>query len=324
MNIERYMHVTLLALPLSGCSDKAVETGADPCDGSPITLENEHNYVFTGALDVPVLVTQSGADVTICWDEVTEDIQCHGLDPAEDIDVLGMVRFSTLTQDEVEAGLSTNSLQQSNMSGYVQFENDASATCTTLSAMSFFGTPFDVATEYTEEGGTYMMLLTTGKTLGVGARMISFLEPSPSSDVTSVAVESGCGILDFSVDLHSQADAAACTDGPHTVDWSGVTVDGQGNAVDPTQIDKLLLGFYEGVTVEDIEADFLDLEQNATRLWSMELSGGTTADLGLASDGASTFSGFEGEGVWLIALQCSRCYNPAPLVVSVLDPTDPS
>lgn len=320
MTTEPFRLLPLLLL--AACPADPKETGEAPsvCDGEPIALTDANNYTFAGALDVPSLVTASGTDVTVCWDELAQDIQCHDLDPAADIDVVGMVRFGSLTQDEVEAGLSTNSLQQSEMSGYVQVENTEEGTCASLSQMSFFGTEIDVAAEYVEGGGTFMLLLTTGTTLGVGARMISFLEPSAASDATSASVPGGCGILDFSVDLAGRERAGACEDGPFTVDWSAVSTDGQGNPLDPTQIDSLMLGFYEGWTLEDIEADFLDLELNATRLWTLELGGETSADLALASDGSGTFSGFEGEGVWLLALRCSRCYNPAPLVVAVLEP----
>lgn len=323
MNTDRAAPLLLLLAACPGApSDTAILP--DACDGETVMLTDANNYAFTGALEIPSVVTASGTDVQVCWDDLTEDIQCHGLDPAADIDVVGLVRFSTLTREEVEAGLSTNDLQQSDMSGYVQFENTDGVTCANLAGMSFFGTPIDVAAEYVEGGGTYMMLLTTGDTPGVGARMITFLEPTAGSDVTDVSIESGCGVLDFSVDLHTQTPAPVCTDGPYTVDWSGVTVDGQGNTFDSAQIDGLLLGFYEGLEVSDIEADFLDLESMATRLYSLDLAGGTSADLAAASDGTSTFSGFSGDGVWVLALQCSRCYNPAPLVVTVLDPTEPT
>lgn len=322
------MRIELLLLALAACAgaddDAKGDPAADPCATDAIALTDANNYAFTGALDVPTYTTASGTDLDICWDAVTTDIQCHALDPAADVDVAGLVRFGSLSQEDVERGLSTNDLQQGDMSGYVQFENDAGATCASLSAMSFFGTSIDVAAEYVEGGGTYMLLLTTGTTPGVGARMIAFLEPSAGSTETTVAVSPGCGVLDFSVDLHSRAAAPACASGEAwEVDWSAVTVDGQGNAFDPTQIDRLLLGFYEGRTITDIEADFLDLEQSATRLWSMPLTGDTRADLAQASDGAAAFSGFAGDGTWVLALQCSRCYNPAPLVVTVLEPANP-
>ena len=284
-------------------------------------LTDANNFHFTGSLDLPVITTASGSDLDVCWDQLDQDVQCHAMDPAADIDTVGLVRFGSLTQAEVQEGLSTNDLQQSEMSGYVQYDNTAaSATCTTLSAMSFFGTPVDVTSEYTEGAGTYLLLLTTGSTPGVGARMLGFLQPEAASTNTAVDVPSGCGVLAFDADLHSLTPAPVYTD-TTLVDWSAVTSDGQGNPFDPGRVDGLLVGEYDDQTVADVEADFLNLEARATHLYTLapEL-GGTSADISLASDGTSTFAGFTGDGVWMLALTCSTCYNPAPLFLTVLAP----
>lgn len=322
------LHARLLLLPallLLGCPATGDDTGTpvvDVCDGSTVLLSDASNYAFQGALDVPSITTVSGGDVEVCWDQLTTDFQCQPVDPANDIDNVGLIRFANLSQDEVKAGLSENDLQQSEMSGYVEVRNDG-ATCTTLSAMSFFGTAIDLSQEFVEGGGTYMLLLTTGTSPGVGARMLTFLAPSAASDVSRADVSGGCGVLDFTVDLHSLTPVPACTDAPWTVDWSGVTVDGQGHSFDSSQVDSVMLGYYEGKTAADIEGDFLNLEQSATALYAVDVPGGTTADLAAATDGTNLFPGFTGDGLWVLALRCSRCYNPAPLFLTVVAPAAP-
>ena len=52
----------------------------------------------------------------------------------------------------------------------------------------------------------------------------------------------------------------------------------------------------------------------------MDLPGGTTASLGDATNGGAAFDGFSGNGVWLLALRCTTCANPAPLFLTVLEP----
>jgi hypothetical protein len=78
------------------------------------------------------------------------------------------------------------------------------------------------------------------------------------------------------------------------------------------------------MTVADIEDQILDLELMATQMYEIGLSGGRTADLelGLERTSGEPFSGFERseEGVWLLALMCSSCQNPAPVVLTVLSP----
>ncbi|MSP56155.1 MAG: hypothetical protein EXR69_11210 [Myxococcales bacterium] len=184
--------------------------------------------------------------------------------------------------------------------------------------MSFFGTEVDVESEFVEGGGTYLLLLASGTTPGVGTRMLTFLEPQAGSEVVSVDVDDGCGVLAFSADQGSLTEPRVCG---LTVDWGAVTVDGQGNAFDPDQVDGLLLGYFEGQELSEVEADFLNLESRATALYSMSLPGGRVADLAgatSAADGTTLFPGFTGAGFWLLALTCSRCYNPAPMFLTVL------
>ena len=42
-----------------------------------------------------------------------------------------------------------------------------------------------------------------------------------------------------------------------------------------------------------------------------------------ARDGGGAFPGFDtdADGVWLVGLLCSGCQNPAPVVLSILEPT---
>ena len=71
------------------------------------------------------------------------------------------------------------------------------------------------------------------------------------------------------------------------------------------------------------DRDF-DLELNATTLWDVQLAGGRTADLSTAVERGTgaPFSGFarSSTGVWLLALLCSTCQNPAPVLLTVLEP----
>ena len=58
-------------------------------------------------------------------------------------------------------------------------------------------------------------------------------------------------------------------------------------------------------------------------MWELKHTGGRTADLAQARtpEGGERFPGLEREeaGVWLLALTCSTCQNPAPIVLSVLE-----
>jgi hypothetical protein len=77
------------------------------------------------------------------------------------------------------------------------------------------------------------------------------------------------------------------------------------------------------MTVSEIEEQIFDLEILATTLWELELEGGKTADLAQAQarDGSGAFRGFtRTDGVWALGLMCSTCSNPAPVVLTILEP----
>jgi hypothetical protein len=185
--------------------------------------------------------------------------------------------------------------------------------------MDFFGTKIDLETEYVEGAGTFMFVLTTGTDTGIGARSLTFLEPTKGSKVTSVSVPPACGMLDLDVELDLLSPVVIEDAAGWIFDWSGLTVDGLGNAFTTAGLDQLMLGYYEGVSVADLEDQFLDIELIADQVYTLSLSGTTYADASLAYDGTTPFTGWSGDGLWIFALRCTRCYNPAPLFLTILD-----
>jgi hypothetical protein len=274
---------------------------------------------------LPAVETASGVDLDLCWGEVQGDLLCHDLEPESDLDNVALMRFRHLSEQEVEQRLTAGELSQSELDGYLDFHTDHESTCTKLSALSFFGTEVEVEEDYLESTDhTYMLLLARGTSPGVGAATLMFLRPSEASANTVVEAQSGCGLLEFTADLATAEPVAVPAMGPWVVDWRNVTRDGQGNDVAFARIDRALVGFYEGMTVSDLEEQIADLELIAAEMWEIELGRGNKVDLGAAesrADGAA-FSGFErdADGLWLFALLCSTCQNPAPVVLSILEP----
>ncbi len=307
------MLLSLLLLPLA-CGDKG-DTGEPEAN---VQLFDENNFRYEGDVSVPSITTVSGQDVTICWDQATSDIQCHDIDPVLDIDNIGLARFPYKTQADVEEGISVNSLLQADIDGYVEHNTNHSDTCVQLSEFSFFGTPIDVPSEYVADGGTYMLMLTVGLEPGINAKVITFLQPSLDSDNTQVDVPASCGLLDFSATLTDLTPLTVPASAPWIVDWSALTHDGIQAPLELSSIDRLMVAFYEGKTPEELQGQFLDLEIIMDRSYTLELPGGTVADLSEATGADGAFTGFDGEGTWLLALFCGRCYNPAPVFLSVV------
>jgi hypothetical protein len=310
---------------LLGACESTSGGGADDGARGNVLLRDEHNYRSTSSLSIPTVETASASDLDICWNDVVSDIQCHDLAPQSDLDTVALLRFLHLSEEEVEVELTSGQLAQSDLDGYAEYLTDHESTCAQLSAMTFFGTPIDLEEEYVEsDDHVYLLLFTEGTNPGIGARSMIFVRPTASSTNTTVAAQSGCGFLEFSADMSSAEAVSIPAEGPWVIDWRDVTSDSQGNAIAFQGIDSVLLGFFEGMTVPELEAQILDLELIATSLWEVELTGGRTADLQRARgrDGSGLFPGFQRErdGVWLLALMCSACQNPSPMMLAVLEP----
>jgi hypothetical protein len=311
-----------LALALmAGCGG----SNSPPAERGNVVLRDANNYQSTSSLSVPTVETAPATDLDICWSTAVTDIQCHPVMPVMDLDNVSLLRLH-LSETEVETRLTAGQLAQSEVDGYLDYRTDKVTTCMKLSQFSFFGTVIKVQEEYIESAErTYMLLFTKGTKPGVGARTMTFIRPTAQSTNTKVDAPTGCGMLQFSADLASAARVDIPAAGPWVVDWADVTRDGQGNPVVFEQMDGLVMGYYEGKTAADLEANIFDIELIATSLWDLRLLGGRKVDLAMAKDRmtGATFGGFEGRapGVWMLGLTCSSCQNPAPIVLSILNPT---
>lgn len=314
----------MILLALAACvstpGDRAPEDTAPDTDDTPaaaadgsVPLGDANNFAYVGTLDAPSFAVAERADVSLSWERLVTDLRCHGLDPVADIDNTALLVFPYLTEEEVERGLSEDTMEQADLGVYLSYA-PGDATSVSLSQMSFFGTDADIEAQFTADSGTWLVLLTTGTSVAVGARMLAFLTPTVDATAVTAEVDDGCAVLDFSADLASLAPVPVLRDGPWRLDWSALTRNGQGGAFVPTRVDGLMVARFDESPAE-LEADFLDLELLAEETWSYPVAGGTSADLGAAG-----FPGFDGDGTWALALTCGTCPNPAPLFLTLVEP----
>jgi hypothetical protein len=324
--MKRLMRPILLGALLAACESSDATSDKSNGAGGNLRLADENNYSAQSGLTIPAIETASAADLEICWTDVVKDLQCHDVAPDEDLDTVALLRFAHLSEAEIAAELTTGQLAQSEVDGYADVViTEFDSTCTKLSEFSFFESEIELEEEYFEsDERKYLMLFSKGTNPGVGARSMIFLRPSKSSTNKKVDGPTGCGMLEFSADLASLEPLAVPSEGPWILDWGDVTRDGQGYGIEDVPIDGVLLGFYEGKSVDDLEEQVLDLTLIATESWEIELERGDTVDLSRARgrNGEGAFEGFEREeeGVWLLGLTCSMCQNPAPVVLTILEP----
>jgi len=303
--------LAVFTLLLSGCGTYAIE------------LTDDTNFFFTTALTADVVpVADCPDDLTLDWSGLSSDLLGHELDPTTDIDTMRVVRFYDLSPQDVMAAISTNELSQSDLSGNVDYYPSAGETSAMLgSDFAFNGTSIDPATEVCSElGATFMFTALTGL---YEYRMLVFFEPTVDETNTEVFMTADSAQLEFDADLGAGGVIEVPSGRDYSIDWIGLTADGQGNAFSVSNIDRLMLARYE-LSIEEMEAQFLDLQIIPDEMYTADIGGRGDFELidALDTDG-NAFAGFEdagtGEGLWLLGLFCSTCANPAPLYLAVIE-----
>jgi hypothetical protein len=335
--------LVVLASGLSACG--GTESKPDGDDPLPppdaVLIKQVNNYTSTTSLVPPIIETEPAADLQICWPNLTIDMQCHEMEIPEDINLVQLVRFGIDTLDP-EPGedkyaatarrLTEDELGQGAFEGMISYETGG-ATCAKLSQLTNFGTPVNIEDQYVEDEDTvYVMIWASGTDEGHGTRAIAFLNPTSSSFNTEVTAdfrmacnEDGEGILEFTAYFHEPLVVPA---GETLFNWRNVELNGLENELLPNMIDRVLLARYESLTPDDLETRMFDLEDLADDLWEFDFTGGFSVDVRNLQRVDSTgrtdenFEGFDAhpEGTWMLGMQCTTCQNPAPLILTVLEP----
>ncbi len=181
-----------------------------------------------------------------------------------------------------------------------------------------------MANDYTESTSTqYVLLVTHGTVQGIGAQSMVLLQPTASSTNTTVVIPDACTAKVLaSFDATFGTPLTPPKAGPYKVDWSKLTKDSFGNPIQLQNVDGIEVAYFQGKQVSDLQAHFLDIEIDATTLYSAKVpSTQKYFDLTGTTSSAGAFTGFTmTDGVWALALRCSACSVPAPLAFAVLQP----
>ncbi|MDP2307269.1 MAG: hypothetical protein Q8P18_14680 [Pseudomonadota bacterium] len=312
----------LAPLLLLACTaPKADDTGVAPFDGQ-FTFTDANNYSYISDLAVVAQEVQLRQEVTFDWSGLTTDLLGHPIDPVTDVDLIWVVQFPTLTEDEVVAAIVTDTLLQQDVGPYIQFDNDpADATSALLSEFVFPpATPIVPEEDFTDGSGTWLVRATTGVNEN---RMLGFMRPTEESTNHTFLLDSASATLDFQADLQSLTGFTLAEEhAPYVANWSALDTHAGGGDLDLTDLDQLMIARYDGRTLDDLEANFIDIELIADEMYTADVYdvADYTADLSMATnaDGVA-FSGFGADSLWLVALRCTTvCTNPAPPFLTVV------
>jgi hypothetical protein len=315
---------------MSACSS----SGSGGAVGN-VVIKDANNYTSTSTLTIPTLQVAPMSDYTFTWDAITKNLLCHpagSADPAGSIDNVAFLQIKGMQQSDIQHKLAIGTLTSNQVAVYAE-QHTMGATSVMLSTFNNYDKSFDLLTGTVPSTTTqYLALFTHGTTLGVGAQSMTFLQPTAGVATTAVAAPNPCPdgtangsneFLHFTASL-STMPVSIPTNGQWKVDWSQITMDNFGSPLDfsTTQLDKVEVGFFQGKTPADIQADFLNVEQDATQLYTYSVPSGQMY-VDLATGGTPAFPGFTGTtaaDTWAVAVLCSKCSVPAPIVFATLAP----
>jgi len=297
------------------CADgPASETGTPlppPCTDCAIT--DAHNYSLTSEMVGDVVKLKALTDATIDWSGLSVDVQGHGVQPTDVTQVL-LVAFAELPPEAVMEGLARDQLTQSEVAIYVICEPEGATSCD-LSDFGILSSTFDVEQYFLPSVQTWMVVPT--RPGQQGGFSFLFLQADDGATATTATVTNTSASLEVDVDLASALPLVVPPgEAAIQLDWSGLTTDGLGNAMEARTIDQLWVARYDR-PVSSLEGAIFDLELDALDLYTLDLAGGTSASLA-DLQGDTPFTGITTDSTWLLALRCSTCTHPAPRFMATL------
>jgi hypothetical protein len=146
--------------------------------------------------------------------------------------------------------------------------------------------------------------------------MLSFLEPSEASENLDLILNNDSASVSYAVDLSVGLRIPQNTT---FIDWAQLAVPTACGTFPVNKYDSLMIAQYQDLEIADLEADFLRIDVLAEEIWNVDIEGRSTEDLlGLKSESGRPFGGFTDNGLWILALRCTTCSNPAPPFLAIV------
>lgn len=290
----------LLTFSLTACLQKDISS-TDIQQEDPISIctdcsiGDEHNYTYTGSLDIRSSSVRSYENITIDWSNLSQSIQGQDIDASTVTEALLLV-FPRLTKTEVMNAFATDRLEQSDIGLYMRCIS-SDARCM-LDDFGLLGSYPGLSSYFTAEEGTWLIVLQNETTLG--AVSLLFLDPTVEGDTTAFFSNESASLFS-QVDLSSNEALFIPAQSPWKANWTNLSTTGQGNIFHPHRINRLELGLYTE-SIEILEERFFDLPYLSSERQSFDVEGVDEIEL----------PALENEGNWLLVLWCDACNNPVP------------
>src|SRR5690606_4109967 len=278
--------------------------GGSPAVGSfAVSAAVANNYTFTSDLGLSVQKVQPNTLLDFDWGQLTTSFLDQPVNPATDPEKIDVVKFP-LTPEEFAAKL--NGYDDTISQGALGLSYYQSAGETTANMVDFTSFGSEVSAEDVlplldpalepPATTTYAMMVSTSDAIGQGVQMIQLFQLDEASTQTTVTMtDSSSTLTSWSADLETLTPTLVPAGNPHIVfDWSDIPTTGFGTEFEATQISEVLVARY-AKTLQELETEFLHVEEIAEELYRAEVPAGTSIDLATLTDEAgNTFPGIGG------------------------------
>jgi hypothetical protein len=304
---------------------------ADPT--ASIVITDDTNYSLSDSFAIQVATLKDNTDLVFDWSRLTTDFFGQPVNPPVDIDTV-LIALWNLTPGQIEAALKVDNLPLGANAGVITTFPDGTYVSQDLLGFNELGNPlpadvlwarFDTADpnfQYPQDQFTFMLMASSGTTIGKGARAMALFTIDPSATQTELDLTNDSTKLAYTVDLtRARPVRAPAGVAPLTLDWSQMNVNAIGNPYVYSQITEVAVAHYATRSLSDLEQSFLSLEEIADGWWSGPVLAGSSVDLsGLVDANNAAFTGIDSSGIWMAALFCTNCNNPAPWSITILEP----
>lgn len=331
-----------VAAGLTGCQSSGHEASPPPApivsaacldSSAPVTITDPTNYTLSDSFSIKTYTLKDDSDLVFDWSALDTDFFGKPMSPTADVDLI-LVALWHLTPPQIEDALKVDDIPLSSNAGVITALPDGTHTSVDLNQFTLLGQSiptdlipmyFDTSTpsyQYPQNEYTFMMMAATGTTPGKGARGIALFHIDPSASDTTLKMTDDSTKLSYSVNLTGAAPVEVpAGKGQLTLDWSQMKLNMLGNPYVSSQITRAAVAHFKSATLDQLEAKFLDLETTADAWYATTSIAGSSVDLStLATTQGAAFPGIDDPGIWMTALFCDNCNNPAPWSITILQP----
>ncbi len=299
-------------------------------DSVLLKLLDDQNYTFWNELEIESTTVKSRSNIKFSWGNLDEDFLGTPMDPEQDVQAL-LVSIWEHDAEETKELMNTNlwvmddfvippgmfvtngELTEAN---YLEFETTSGSPVTEELLTSLID-PSELSPDET----TYSVMVQSGTNPGQDVRMIAMFSVSDDEENEEVVINSDSTKLQFKATLDDM-DAIPVPDGVSDIkiDWTDSPIyDSMDQLFDSSTVQRVMVAYYEDETLDDLENNFLQLEDMAEKVWSVNHRLGTYENLSnLKDENGDAFEGINDDGLYILALLCESCSNPAPRFLSVL------